>query len=248
MRAKVLPVRGEREASLEQSMQQMAPQTAHRGPSRHRASIALSMLVCLGCQGNPLARTDTPLATEDLSADVLAALAVVQELQAAMISIMQQGPELGFQGRFDAIAEVARVSFDIPAMARASFGPGFRDLTPEQQRIWIDTYERFHISSLAEVRDRFRGQSYVTLDASEPQPGIVMISSKLDFPGRNVDLYIDHRLRRTADGWRIIDVFAPPSVSEVAMRRSEYRTVLERSGFDGLIEEMERRIRRRERP
>lgn len=229
-------------------MEQAAPHTLPRTATRPAVALALALLLGLACGSNPIARSDTPIDVAGLSADALAAMAVVEELQNAMIAIMLQGPELGYQGRFDAMSAVARASFDIPAMARASYGPGFKDLGPDQQRQWIAIYERFHISSLADVRDAYSGQTYVILDASEPQQGIVMIGSKLDYPGRNVDLYRDYRLRSGSRGWRIIDVYDPPSVSEVAMRRAEYRTVLERSGFEGLIEEMESRIRRRERP
>jgi phospholipid transport system substrate-binding protein len=217
-------------------------------PLRLTTLVVASALLSVACGSNPLARSDTPIETAELTQDELAALEVVTALQAAMILVMQQGPDLGYAGRFDAIAAIARESFDIPAMARATYGSGFAGLTAEQQRIWIETFERFHISSLADVRDRYSGQTFVVLDASEPGPGLVMIGSKLDYPGRNVDLYTDYRLRSTPKGWRIVDVYDPPSVSEVAMRRSEYRTVLERGGFDGLIEDMESRIRRRERP
>lgn len=230
----------------------LGPLGRRRVPIDPRTSLSTSMLasllVVLACGSNPIARTDTPIDVATLTSDEAAALVVVQRLHAGMIEIMKQGPALGYAGRFAAIEEIARRSFDIPAMARASYGPGFADLTPEQQAAWIAIFERFHISSLADVRDQYSGQTYVILDASEPGPGLVMIGSKLDYPGRNVDLHIDYRLRRKGGGWQIIDVYDPPSVSEVAMRRAEYRTVLERSGFDGLIEEMESRIRRRERP
>lgn len=197
-----------------------------------------------GCAGSP--RPEPELDTEGLPPHVLAALDVVTGLQDAMLGIMKRGPELGYPGRFAAIAAIARVCFDIPAMARASYGPGFTDLTAEQKARWLDVYERFHVSALADVRDRYRGQTYRILGYDEPGPGVVLIRSKLDYPGRAVDLYIDYRLRRTPDGWQIFDVHDPPSVSEVAMRRAEYRTVLERYGFDGLIAEMESRIARRE--
>jgi phospholipid transport system substrate-binding protein len=231
-----------------QPMQEMATQTVQRAAARYRVAITLSLLLSLACGSNPMARSETPIAIEELSPDELDALAVVDGLQTAMIAIMQQGPALGYQGRFDALAVVARESFDIPAMARASYGSGFTDLSSDQQRQWIEIYERFHISSLADVRDEYSGQTWMILDASQPQPGIVMIGSKLEYPGRNVDLFRDYRLRSGSNGWQIIDVFDPPTVSEVAMRRAEYRTVLERAGFEGLIEEMESRIRRRERP
>ena len=101
---------------------------------------------------------------------------------------------------------------------------GFRELTPDQQRLWLETFERFHISSVADIRDRYSGQVYRLLGWERPTPDVVLIKSILDYPGRAVDIFIDYRVRERPQGWRIVDVHQPPAVSEVAMRRSEYRT------------------------
>jgi len=226
----------------------VAPRTSVRSARPSLGGVlALVGSLALACSWGSHTANEPELSREGLPTQVLECLDVVEGLQAAMIAIMKQGPELGYAGRFAAIEAIARVSFDIPTMARASYGPDFSNLTPAQQAQWIAIYERFHISSLADVRDRYRGQSYRILAYDELGPDLVLIRSKLDFPGRAVDLYTDYRLRRTNEGWRIIDVHSPPSVSEVAMRRAEYLTVLERGGFDGLIDEMQTRIERRER-
>ena len=47
---------------------------------------------------------------------------------------------------------------------------------------------------------------------------------------------LDFRFRKTEAGWRIMDLYAKGRVSEVALRRSEYASILERQGIDGLIE------------
>jgi phospholipid transport system substrate-binding protein len=53
---------------------------------------------------------------------------------------------------------------------------------------------------------------------------------------------LDYRLRSGPDGWRIIDVFMNGTVSELALRRSEYSAVLDRDGFDGLIAALDGKI------
>ena len=37
------------------------------------------------------------------------------------------------------------------------------------------------------------------------------------------------------DGWLIIDIYGKGKVSEVALRRSEYAAILQKSGIEGLI-------------
>jgi phospholipid transport system substrate-binding protein len=175
-------------------------------------------------------------------ADILGARQTVQHLHFALFDMMKQGQELGYEGRYQRVEEAVRASFDIPFMARHTYGSGWKDLSPEQQAEWIDVFARFHISSIADHREKYRGQVYVILGAKMDSRGTARIHTQLDYPGRDVDLFTDYRLRRRAEGWRIIDVHLPPAVSEVAMRRSEYQRVLERGGFEELVSTMEKRI------
>jgi phospholipid transport system substrate-binding protein len=57
-----------------------------------------------------------------------------------------------------------------------------------------------------------------------------------------LEISVDYRLAEVGGEWKIVDRYSPSTVSEIAMRRSEYRTILEKEGFDGLIEDMDRRI------
>ena len=172
-------------------------------------------------------------------------IGVVERLQSSMIEVIKESPELSYDERFKAIEKIAQFSFDIPGMARASYGPGYGSLTAQQKRTWLVTYEKFHISSLAYSMQKYRGQTYRTLGFLEPGPALVIVESKLDFPGRIADVLINYRVFRTHEGWRIVDVYSPPTVSEVAVRRAEYQTVLDRRGFDGLIAEMQARVAKR---
>ncbi len=187
-----------------------------------------------------------PEAEPAIPSHVAVPVGIVERLQSSMIKLIKESPHLNYADRFAAIEKIVRFSFDIPAMARATYGPGYGALTSEQKRLWLKTYEQFHISSLAGSMGKYKGQEYRTLGFLEPGPNLVIVESKLDFPGRTADLFIDYRVFRTPEGWRIVDVYSPPTISEVAMRRAEYQTVLKRRGFDGLIAEMKSRIAKRE--
>ena len=190
--------------------------------------------------------TPAPAAEPAIPSHVAVPVGLVERLQSSMIEVIKESPHLDYAERFAAIEKIVRFTFDIPAMARATYGPGYGALTSEQKRLWLKTYERFHISSLAGSMGKYQGQQYRTLGFLEPGPKLVIVQSKLDFPGRTADLFIDYRVFRTPEGWRIVDVYSPPTISEVAMRRAEYQTVLKRRGFDGLIAEMKSRIAKRE--
>jgi phospholipid transport system substrate-binding protein len=48
-------------------------------------------------------------------------------------------------------------------------------------------------------------------------------------------------LRETKDGWRIINIMAN-GVSDLALKRVEYRSILERDGFPALIDMLKKKI------
>ena len=50
-------------------------------------------------------------------------------------------------------------------------------------------------------------------------------------------------LLKTAKGrWRVVDVFLDAKYSELAMKRSEYRSVIKNAGFDELIRSLDQKI------
>jgi len=45
----------------------------------------------------------------------------------------------------------------------------------------------------------------------------------------------DYRLRKLGDRWLVIDIQIDGKVSEITMRRADYRSVIERKGYDQLV-------------
>ena len=91
--------------------------------------------------------------------------------------------------------------------------------------------------------------TYVDIaEGQRVESGHVRVHTQLDYPGRQVDIFTDYLLKETTQGWLIFDVFKPPTVSEVTMRRAEYATVFEKRGFEHVLSAMETRILRNHQP
>ncbi|MCH2186021.1 ABC transporter substrate-binding protein [Myxococcota bacterium] len=228
------------------SLVSTAPADPKQQPSASSSSETVEKAGDTSSSQPPSGPEPAPVPEPVIPSHVAVPVGIVERLQTSMLEVIKESPHLNYAERFAAIEKIVQFSFDIPAMARATYGPGYGALTSEQKRLWLKTYEQFHISSLASSMGKYQGQQYRTLGFLEPGPNLVIVQSKLDFPGRTADLFIDYRVFRTPEGWRIVDVYSPPTISEVAMRRAEYQTVLKRRGFDGLIAEMKSRIAKRE--
>ena len=56
------------------------------------------------------------------------------------------------------------------------------------------------------------------------------------------DVELNYRMRQVDGTWKIIDVYLDGTVSELALRRSEFSGIVKREDFDALIAAIDSRI------
>ena len=89
--------------------------------------------------------------------------------------------------------------------------------------------------------DGYSGQSFETLSEEPARRDTVLVKTQLIDPtDKNVEL--NYRMRQVGEDWKIIDVYLNGTVSELALRRSEYSSLIERDGFDALLIALNERI------
>jgi len=170
--------------------------------------------------------------------DNSAARAPVIQLEDTLLSVMQRAEELGFDGRLREIAPVVEATFDLPFMAKTSIGRTWKALEPDVQSRWVECFTRYTTTKLADQFDAFSGQKFVMRGERPASRGTLIVMSRVERPGKE-PVRLDFRVRKAGDVWRIIDIYGKGKVSEVALRRSEYAAILEKTGIDGLIESVD---------
>jgi len=94
-------------------------------------------------------------------------------------------------------------------------------------------FSEFTIANYAANFDRFTGQQFQVVGEEASVNDTKLVKTKVRTPGADpVDL--TYRLQKGTGGWRIVDVYLNGTVSELALRRSDYASVLQRDGFDAL--------------
>lgn len=208
---------------------------------RHSAKWFVFLALGLGACAIPLPEKD-PF-SEPLPRGIAQARDVVLAVQQSVTDVAALGSDLGYEERRAVLMDVGLKYFDLPLMGELSFGPGYGELSAEQQQLWIDTFILFRSSASAKVNSRDRRQVYRLMGYETISDRMVLIRTSVKYPLYALEISVDYRLMRSGGQWKIVDRYSPSSVSEIAMRRSEYRTVLEKEGFDGLILDMDRRIK-----
>ncbi len=170
--------------------------------------------------------------------------AVVERFNAALLDIMQNADELGYEGRYQRLDPVMTEIFDFRSMAQFAVGASnWQQLSQEQQDQLVDAFRRMSISSYAGRFDGYSGQMFQIINEQDGQRGTKIVSSQIVRPN-GPPVRLDYVLRQTNGEWRILDIFLNQTVSELSRTRSEYSSVLSRQGFDALISNIEAAIAR----
>lgn len=165
---------------------------------------------------------------------------VVEEFQNQLIGVMKEGKSLGFQGRYDKLDAAVKKTHDLPKIARIVVGKQWEELTADQQAKLEDVFSKLSVSAYAHNFKDFSGESFSFVSEEETGRGGVVIHSNLAIPG-DKDVKFDYMMKKKDDSWQIINIIAD-GVSDLALKRSDYTSVLSREGFDALIAKINEKI------
>ncbi|HYD50558.1 MAG TPA: ABC transporter substrate-binding protein [Terriglobales bacterium] len=180
-------------------------------------------------------------ATPGRAADNPEAAAVVRGFTDAMLSALKDADKLGFQGRYDLLAPAIEKAFDLDFMAEKSLGSHWAKLSAEQKQQWRAVFTRYMVSNYASRLNKFNNQNFEQLGQEDAGHGTLLVRTRVHDPG-NDDVDLNYRVRELAGTWRIVDIYLKGTVSELALRRSDYTAVMKNQGFDALLASVNQKI------
>jgi phospholipid transport system substrate-binding protein len=118
-------------------------------------------------------------------------------------------------------------------MAEKVIGRHWEKLAEAERTRWVALFREFLVANYAGRFNRYSGQTFEDLGEEPSAFDTVMVRTRLVNPSdENVDL--NYRLHKIEPGWRVVDVVLKGTVSELALRRSDYTAVIDRAGFEAL--------------
>jgi phospholipid transport system substrate-binding protein len=166
---------------------------------------------------------------------------VVERLNAAIGDLLPQAEQLGYTGRVERLKPSMDQAFDFDFMAEKSLGGHWKTLSDAQKAEWVAAFRDFTIANYAANLDKNNGPRF---ELSGEEPGehetTLVRGRVIDPTAAPFDL--TYRLHPTPKGPRIIDVQIKNTVSELALRRADFTSVVARDGFDALLRTVRSRI------
>jgi phospholipid transport system substrate-binding protein len=166
---------------------------------------------------------------------------LIQTLNATLIEVMKNAATLGYDGRYQTLEPVLSDAYDFQEMTRVSSGRYWRELTEAQKQQLVEAFKAYSLATYAARFSGFSGERFEVLgEAAAPADSVRVNNQIVRSDGKPIR--IDYLLRAHGSEWRIVDVYLKSSVSELAVRRSEFTSMLSQQGFDGLIAMLQAKI------
>lgn len=166
--------------------------------------------------------------------------AVVRKLNAALLEAMKKGKEAGYPVRRSIVEPVIRDSFALDDTARAAAGRYWATFNEDQRKIYLKTYADWTVATYAGRFDGYSGEKFTIVSESPPVGGTVTVISKLIQP-KGGEVEFSYQLRQVRGNWRIADIKIC-GVSQLALTRGQFISIVRKKGFPGLIAKLNEKI------
>ena len=148
---------------------------------------------------------------------------------------------LSDERKLDRLIELLDGPIDLDLVARLILGRHWRAASEAQRQEYLELFRGYALNFLASKLHLYRGQSYEVLDAQVINERDALVAMRI-LGNEGPPLKVDWRLREQDGTLMAIDVIVE-GVSLIVTQRSEFGSVIERNGFEGLLAELRARIR-----
>lgn len=158
---------------------------------------------------------------------------VAQGFYRALLSTMQDGRSLGQSGRYARLMPVVNRTFDLVFMSRLAVGPSWAALAPTEQQRLTEAFGSYVSATYADRFDTYSGEQ-LEVTGERPYGSDVMVQTKI-VKSNGETTALNYLMRQNQGAWQISDVYLDGAISQVAVQRSEFNSILRREGVDGLV-------------
>jgi phospholipid transport system substrate-binding protein len=193
-----------------------------------RSVVAVVLFLLAGLPAAMAAEATPPAAQADPSPK-----ATIQTFYDGLLATMKQGPTLGFSGRADKLAPLIHDTFSLDFMIRLIVGQKWGALATPDKDMVIDAFSEWVVANYASQFTSFNGEKFVTGDVTDGGKGTSVVHTQI-VPNGDKPVDLGYRMMNG----KVIDVYLEGSVSQLALWRSQFASVIDKDGIAGLIDRL----------
>ena len=217
----------------------MGAQGRHRlqqGPRAIRGGVAhvLTAAVLVACLSFLPATASAE--SKDAGGD---ASAFIDHLGRRVIALLAN-PKRATKKKIKTFRKIFSKALDMDLIARQVLGRHWRTATQAQKAKYNHLFREYVVQIYAAQFSNYSGESFDVLKEQGASGADRMVKTRIIRDTGEIT-YVDFRVRKAEDRFRVVDV-SIRGVSLLVAKRSEFDAIIRRQGLNGLLDQLEERV------
>lgn len=164
----------------------------------------------------------------------------VDRLNVALIDVMKNAKPLGYKGRSAKLDAVIKETHEFSAIAQIALGSHWKDLSEEQKKSFVDKLTELSVATYAAQFNGYDGEEFKYESEQGMKANRVTVRYQLVAP-KEKPVKFEYVLGQVNGQWMIINIVVD-GISDLALKKAQYTSVIEREGFDSLLNKLNQKI------
>ena len=166
---------------------------------------------------------------------------LIERYHRSLLTVMKQGDTLGTRDRFERLMPEFVEFFHFPLMTRIVASPVWAKSEEAQRQQLVDTFARMSVATFAFRFDSYSDQVFEIIGEKIGPQATTIVETEIRSTA-SPPVKIIYVLKTVDERIGIVDVLLDGAISELALRRSEYRAVLKEGGIEALIARLDKKV------
>lgn len=197
-----------------------------RNPARLLSTLACSLLLVVSATANAAPKTkgspDAGAYIQSLGDNVLHTISDK--------SIPQDKKQVMIEGMF-------KENLDFDWVAKFVTTRFWKQATDDQKARFVETYKNFLTKHYTSRFSEYTSGSFKITGSKDIGEGQTLVNMEIAATDGGQPILVDYKVHKVGGGFKVYDIIVE-GVSLITTQRSEFSAVLNKSGFDGLIQQL----------
>jgi len=164
----------------------------------------------------------------------------VDRLNEALVEVMKGGKQFGYQGRYRKLEPVVKDVFQFEAVSQIALGSHWKALDTPQKAAFVAKLTDLSTATYAAQFKEYGGEAFKFDSSQELKGGRMLLRYQLTAP-KEKPIKFEYIVGELKGEWQIINIIVD-GISDLALKRAQYESVIDREGFDSLLNKLTQKI------
>ncbi|QSA98889.1 ABC transporter substrate-binding protein [Methylococcus sp. EFPC2] len=164
----------------------------------------------------------------------------VDKLNVVMIEVMKSAKQLGYEGRYKKFEPIVKETHDFDAIAQLALGAHWKNLDDKQKQAFINKLTDLSVATYAAQFNGYSGEEFKYESSQSLKSNRLALRYVLSAP-KEKPVNFEYFLTQREGHWNIINIVVD-GISDIALKKAQYTSIIDREGFDSLMNKLTQRI------